>query len=215
MIINDGLEEIGRGVFQYCSSLERIIIPNAVKRIKKYAFSGCVEMMTVTLGEGLKEIGEHAFERCESLQRIIIHNAVKRIKNCAFLDCSGMTSVTFGEGLEEIGAKAFERCTSLKHIYIPPNVKKIHTSTFKSCSNLNHVQFRDEIEEFVSCEAMREWWNRGLHEKSLSTYCFLVNAGFQDSRTFTGSWLSKQLAVLYSPYVKKHTYHLCPCRRQL
>ena len=28
--------------------------------------------------------------------------------------------------------------------------------------------------KIVSCEAMRGWWNRGLHEKSLGTFHFLV-----------------------------------------
>ncbi len=37
------------------------------------------------------------------------------------------------------------------------------------------VRFCDEIEELVSCDAMRGWWNWGVYEKSLSTYCFLAN----------------------------------------
>ena len=36
------------------------------------------------------------------------------------------------------------------------------------------LQFCDEIEEFVSGESMRHWWDNGVHEKCLSTYCLLV-----------------------------------------
>jgi hypothetical protein len=39
---------------------------------------------------------------------------------------------------------------------------------------LTTVQFCNEMEEFVSAESMRHWWNNGVHEKCLSTYCFFV-----------------------------------------
>ena len=50
----------------------------------------------------------------------------------------------------------------------------IDNVAFNRCSNLTTVQFCDEIEEFVSAESMRHWWNNGVHEKCLSTYCFFV-----------------------------------------
>ena len=34
--------------------------------------------------------------------------------------------------------------------------------------------FCDDIEEFMSGELMWHWWNKGVHEKCLRTYCFLV-----------------------------------------
>ncbi len=85
--------------------------------------------------------------------------------------------MTLGDGPEEIGKKAFEDCESMEEIVIPTAVKKIHDMAFKGCTNLTRVKFCDEIEDFVSCDAMRDWWNQGVHEKSLRTYCFLVQCG--------------------------------------
>jgi hypothetical protein len=82
--------------------------------------------------------------------------------------------VTLGDGLEEIGASAFGYCTSMEEIVVPPTVRDINDTAFESCRNLTRVRFCPQVEAFVSCEAMSEWWNQGLHEKSLSTYCFLV-----------------------------------------
>jgi hypothetical protein len=96
------------------------------------------------------------------------------IKRGAFESCTGLTRVILGNGLEEIGKEAFEKCTSMEEIVIPPAVKKIHDIAFKDCTNLTRIKFCDEIEKFVSCDAMRDWWNRGVHEKSLRTYCFMV-----------------------------------------
>jgi hypothetical protein len=80
--------------------------------------------------------------------------------------------VILGEGLEEIGEAAFGECISLHEIFIPPAVTVIEDSAFQSCSSLTSVVFCDEIEEFVSREAMWDWWHRGLHAMSPSTYCF-------------------------------------------
>ena len=82
--------------------------------------------------------------------------------------------MTLGDGLEEIGAGAFGDCEPIEEIAIPPAVRDIHYTAFDKCTNLTRVKFCDEIEEFVSCVAMREWWNRGVGKKSLRAYCFLV-----------------------------------------
>ena len=77
--------------------------------------------------------------------------------------------------LEEIREGAFGDCESPERIVIPPpDLKAMHDSAFENCSNLTSVKFCDEIEKFVSCNAMRDWWNRGAPAISLSTYCFLV-----------------------------------------
>ncbi len=83
-----------------------------------------------------------------------------------------LTTVILGEGLEEIGEEAFRECTSLHEILIAQAVKVIKDLAFSGCSSLTRVVFCDVIEKFVSAESMQDWWNRGAHEKSLSTYCF-------------------------------------------
>ena len=54
---------------------------------------------------------------------------------------------------------------------IPSAVNFIKDLTFSGCSSLTSVVFRDEI---ISTESMQDWWNQGVHEKSVCTYCFLV-----------------------------------------
>jgi hypothetical protein len=48
--------------FRECTSLHEIIIPNAVRRIKEWAFYKCRGLTIVTLGNGLEEIGDGAFK---------------------------------------------------------------------------------------------------------------------------------------------------------
>ncbi len=131
----------------------------------------------MTLGDELEEIGAGAFARCISIKEIIMPDAVRAIKNAAFTDCTGLTRVTLGSGLEEIGEEAFACCNLIEEIVIPPAIRDIHDSAFESCRNLTRVKFSNKIEDFVTCDAMRDWWNQGVHEKSLRMYCFLVRCG--------------------------------------
>jgi hypothetical protein len=47
VILGEGLEEIGEGVFRGCSSLREMLIPHAVKAIMGDAFCGCSELSAV------------------------------------------------------------------------------------------------------------------------------------------------------------------------
>jgi hypothetical protein len=174
VILNEELEEIGVYAFGECESMEEIDIPDNVRAIQRLGFESCTGLKRVTLGNGLEEIGEGAFAYCESMEEIVIPPAIRKIKDHAFYDCTGLTRVTLSSGLEEIGEEAFACCTSMEEIVIPPAVRDIHDTAFDNCRNLTRVKFSDEIEEFVSCDAMREWWNRGVGKKSLRTYGFLV-----------------------------------------
>ena len=149
------------------------MIPLAVRKIKKRTFLCCSQLAIVVLGEGLEEIGKWAFRECTSLREIVIPPAVRVIHKWAFAHCLHLTIVVLGEGLEEIGQGAFLNCTLLREIAIPPAIRVIREA-FDDCLQLTNVRFCNKIEEFVSVELMQDWWNHGVHERSLSTYCFLV-----------------------------------------
>ncbi len=58
-----------------------------------------------------------------------------------------------------------------------------------------YVKVSDEIEKFVSRVAMRDWWNQGVHETSLSNVLLL--GPMQHSGAFFRSCTDKQLAGQY------------------
>jgi hypothetical protein len=72
-----GGEEIGEEAFKDCTSMEEIVIPNAVRAIKEAAFR--MGLTRATLGDGLEEIeiGEMAFGYCSSMEEIVIPSAVR------------------------------------------------------------------------------------------------------------------------------------------
>ena len=127
----------------------------------------------MVLNNGLVVIEKFAFTYCISVECILIPPTVRETEEDAFSECTQLSLVILQNGLEVIGSCAFSG-TSIKSIEIPPSVTEIWDDAFEHCSNLTRVVFCDMIENFVSRTRMKYWWNQGVHEKCLSTYCFLV-----------------------------------------
>ncbi len=113
----DNLEVLGSSVFWCCEALEHIEIPDDVISIEGYAFyysglktidlpdsvesigawafAGCADLYSVTLGNNLQTIGYEAFNYCDSLENVVIPNSVTDIGANAF---PRNTDVTLSEG---------------------------------------------------------------------------------------------------------------------
>ena len=82
-ILSDKLEEIGDYTFYSCVSLEKINIPNGIKRIGKGAFFNNSNLKDIVFPSSLEYIGEHAFDGVP-LDSIVIPRNVTSISGGAF-----------------------------------------------------------------------------------------------------------------------------------
>ena len=82
------------GMFENCTSLSSITIPNSVTSISNNAFRGCSGLTSVSIGNSVTSIGYNAFMGCTSLTNVTIPTNVASIDNYAFNNCSSLTSVT-------------------------------------------------------------------------------------------------------------------------
>lgn len=90
---------ISRGVFQNCTKLKNIDLPDNYSYIHENTFSGCVSLESVKLGENVTWI-EHAFQNCVNLTEVTLYNKVERICSNAFNGCDNITDVYY-YGTEE------------------------------------------------------------------------------------------------------------------
>ena len=91
--IRDGVEIIRDSAFDK-SAANKVICPQSLRLIDKYAFRSSIYLTEIVLNEGLKKIGACAFYNCESLTTTTIPSSVDDIGPMAF-DSSPLTSLTF------------------------------------------------------------------------------------------------------------------------
>eukprot|EP00980_Cylindrotheca_fusiformis_P011038 scaffold2534_cov48-Cylindrotheca_fusiformis.AAC.1 len=81
LVLNEGLEQVGKGAFYECKSLTEVDFPSSVKVIDIGAFFKCELLGRLGLKEGLERIEEAAFCYCESLTEVDFPSTVKAIDN--------------------------------------------------------------------------------------------------------------------------------------
>lgn len=139
--VRQGTLGIIDGAFKNCVDITSISIPDSVKTIALYAFSGCKLLTEVSLKNGLTIIGKGAFNGCTSLENITIPSSVKELPIEIFSGCSVLVKVTLEEGLKKIDSNAFINCLSLGTITIPSSVTNMGQNVFGGCVGLSKIYF--------------------------------------------------------------------------
>ena len=99
--------------------------------ILDYVFQGCTSLTSVVIPEGVTNISRSAFYGCTSLTSVAIPESVIAIGALAFYDCTSLTSVVIPEGVTRIGDSAFHDCTSLISVKsLSSEEPQIDTTTF-------------------------------------------------------------------------------------
>ncbi|HAX30985.1 MAG TPA: hypothetical protein DCX96_06900 [Oscillibacter sp.] len=159
VVIEDGVTEIGKDVFQGCVGLTKVTIPGSVKKIGTWSFYMCKGLKNVDIPanmeigdssfrqSGLEQVtvsggsvGNYAFHRSEDLKKITVN--CETIGEEAFSGCDYLTDITLGENVKTLGDKAFYTCDALERVEIPSTVTDIGEKTFYSCPALKEAIIR-------------------------------------------------------------------------
>lgn len=148
VILPEKLEEIPASLFEGCSALTTLVIPNTVTKIGKNAFkeSGLTQ---ITLPESLTTIEASAFYKTK-LETITIPKNVTKIPTDCFYQCENLIRAMFPNTLTTIDARAFRGCSNLANIDIPTSLETIGIGAFGDCKNLkltNQFRFPDSMKE--------------------------------------------------------------------
>ena len=137
-------EGSGLGLFENCTNLKSVILPDSLQTIGVSAFENCKKLNYVKLPESLESISLYAFKNCWSLSSIELNNKLSKIGAWSF-QFAGLTKITIPESVTEIGQNAFEYCDQLVEVEILANLKEIKQYTFSSCSNLESINIPDSV----------------------------------------------------------------------
>lgn len=126
---------IEENAFKDLTSLTTLIVPTSVESIMANAFSGCSNLVNVTLNNGLKSIGSSAFFGTK-ISAITIPSSVTSLGVSVFEECSNLVNVTFvnGSQIAEISDRLFYKCRYLRPFSIPATVTSLGDSAFSHCT---------------------------------------------------------------------------------
>ncbi|MDE6200322.1 MAG: leucine-rich repeat protein, partial [Clostridiales bacterium] len=138
---------LGTYVFEGCSNLTTVVLPNATKTIPNYAFRYCTSLVwvsttaptgpvtdgTVTIPNKVTELGTSAFEGCTGLVNVYLPSSstFTKINGSAFNKCYNIEKITsnaerdydlyLSSNVVNIGAGAFAG-TKITSAYIPGSI---------------------------------------------------------------------------------------------
>jgi hypothetical protein len=119
--------------------------------IANYAFTGCANLTSVTLGNNVTGIGNQVFQTCNSLTAINVESAntaytaedgvlYNKAKTTLIICPIGKAgALIIPASVTSIQGSAFYNCSKLTGITIPNGVASIESSTFRYCSGLTSV----------------------------------------------------------------------------
>ena len=119
-IVGEGITTLYDRTFRRFYALETVELPNTLTTIGAAGpgvFQSCTALKNIVLPESVTVLGKGTFQECSSLESINIPSGVTRIEADA-LRATGLVSVEFHEGVTYFGAQAFRDCKQLKEVII-------------------------------------------------------------------------------------------------
>lgn len=99
-------------------SIRSAIIGNNVTTIGGFAFSGCMNLSSVTIPSSVTSFGFGAFQTCSSLTSITIPETQTTLWGYTFNGCTNLTTVTIPRSVTTFGDRVFQSCSNLTDVTV-------------------------------------------------------------------------------------------------
>ena len=143
--VPENITDLGTYAFSDCSLLAAVVLPSGITAIGYYTFLNCSSLSSIDIPASVTSIGQYAFSGCSSLTAVELPSGVTAIANYAFQNCSKLNSIGLPSGVTSVGSYAFKGCSSLGSIDLPSNLKTIGQYAFSGCSSLTQIVIPDGV----------------------------------------------------------------------
>ena len=119
-VVGEGITTLYDRTFRRFYALETVVLPSTLTTIGAAGsgvFQSCTALKEIVIPESVTVLGKGSFQECSSLESINIPAGVTRIEADA-LRATGLVSVEFHEGVTYFGAQAFRDCKQLTEVVI-------------------------------------------------------------------------------------------------
>lgn len=144
--VPDGVKEIDGYAFSGNKTIEQIILPDSVQKLPHSCFAECSNLAVINMPNSIKEIGDWAFHGCSSLQMIDLSKTkISSIGDSIFWSCANLTEVKLPDSIKVIAKSSFAYCGKLGKINFPEGLRYIGDSAFDHTSALNTVELPESL----------------------------------------------------------------------
>lgn len=144
--VPDGVKEIDVYAFSGNKTIEQIILPDSVQKLQYSCFAECSNLAVINMPNSIKEIGDWAFHGCSSLQMIDLSKTkISSVARRMFWSCGNLTEVKLPDSIKVIAKEAFMYCGKLGKINLPEGLRYIGESAFDHTAALNTVELPESL----------------------------------------------------------------------
>ena len=132
VVVGEGVTTLYDRTFRRFYALETVELPSTLTTIGATGsgvFQSCTNLKNIVIPESVTVIGKGTFQECSSLESINIPAGVTRIESDA-LRATGLKSVEFHAGVTYFGAQAFRDCKQLTEVIIDAPEFTMEDNTF-------------------------------------------------------------------------------------
>ena len=144
--VPDGVKEIDGYAFSGNKTIEQIILPDSVQKLPHSCFAECSNLAVINMPNSIKEIGDWAFHGCSSLQMIDLSKTkISSIGDSMFWSCANLTEVKLPDSIKVIAKSSFAYCGKLGKINFPEGLRYIGNGAFDHTAALNTVELPESL----------------------------------------------------------------------
>jgi hypothetical protein len=100
-------------------------------------FENCTGLTSVVIPEGVEQLGALLFCECSHLTSVTWHPL--EVPEGTFKNCIGLVDVEVPEGATCIYPNAYDGCTSMQTLRLPSTLETIFPGAFKDCKALKDI----------------------------------------------------------------------------
>lgn len=162
------------GMFDGCTSLEKVHISEGFNMIGDYSFRSCILLTEVNIPSNITKIGRGAFQQsgiehivlpnksgiiidggafgqCSNLKEIFIPEDYDiSTASGIFNSCEALVKATIGEGVTVIPSSCFNRCIALKKVTFPSTISVIQSDVFFNDYSLETLVLKSVVPPTVN-----------------------------------------------------------------
>ena len=136
VVLPDGITTLSDGVFQFCTSLRHVNLPNSLNQVGSWAFYGCSQLDTIVFPDHLQSIGHSTMCICTHLKYCHLPEQLEQVEPWTLYG-TALEEIVIPSHVTIIDTQSFAGCLQLHKMTLPASLTALSDSIFIDGTNLD------------------------------------------------------------------------------